>query len=46
MPAKHIGWMSRHGERLELPAHGSGEAGWPVTQEKYVLPDGVLRGNS
>ena len=40
VPARHIGWMSRHGERLELPALGDGEASCPVTGERYVLKRG------
>jgi UDP-2-acetamido-3-amino-2,3-dideoxy-glucuronate N-acetyltransferase len=26
VPARRIGWMSRHGERLDLPLTGEGEA--------------------
>ena len=37
VPARRIGWMSRHGERLELPASGSGEARCPATGERYRL---------
>ena len=37
VPAKRIGWMSRHGERLPLPASGQGEAACPVTGERYRL---------
>lgn len=40
VPAKQIGWMSRFGERLELPLKGSAEALCPNTKEKYVLKDG------
>ena len=29
VPARRIGWMSRHGERLALPARGHGEARLP-----------------
>lgn len=39
-PARQIGWMSRHGERLDLPLQGNGEAACPGTGEKYVLRDG------
>jgi len=37
VPAKRIGWMSRYGERLALPASGSGEAACPATGERYRL---------
>jgi UDP-2-acetamido-3-amino-2,3-dideoxy-glucuronate N-acetyltransferase len=37
VPARHIGWMSRHGERLALPTQGHGEAACPVTGERYRL---------
>ncbi len=40
VPAKQIGWMSRFGERLELPLKGNAEAFCPNTKEKYVLKDG------
>ena len=41
VPARQIGWMSRHGERLALPLAGDGQARCPVTGEPYVLRDGV-----
>ncbi len=37
VPARHIGWMSRHGERLALPLRGDAEAACPVTGERYRL---------
>lgn len=40
VPAKQIGWMSRFGERLELPLKGNAETFCPNTKEKYVLKDG------
>ena len=40
VPARQIGWMSRHAERLALPLHGSGEAQCPATGERYRLRDG------
>jgi UDP-2-acetamido-3-amino-2,3-dideoxy-glucuronate N-acetyltransferase len=40
VPAKQVGWMSRHGERLALPLAGDGEAACPATGERYVLRDG------
>jgi UDP-2-acetamido-3-amino-2,3-dideoxy-glucuronate N-acetyltransferase len=41
VPARQIGWMSRHGERLALPLHGDGEATCPATGEHYLLRAGV-----
>lgn len=41
VPGRHVGWMSRHGERLALPLTGDGEAACPATGECYVLRDGV-----
>ncbi|MBQ5946906.1 acyltransferase [Massilia sp. ST3] len=41
VPARQIGWISRHGERLALPLRGEGEARCPHTGETYVLRDGV-----
>ena len=40
VPAKQIGWMSRFGERLDLPLVGSAETLCPHTGLKYVLRDG------
>lgn len=42
VPARRIGWMSRHGERLPLPASGQGEAACPGTGERYRLEGDVL----
>lgn len=41
VPARQIGWVSRHGERLGLPLTGDGEARCPRTGEAYVMRDGV-----
>jgi UDP-2-acetamido-3-amino-2,3-dideoxy-glucuronate N-acetyltransferase len=38
VPARAIGWMSRHGERLSFV---DGQAACPATGERYVLRDGV-----
>lgn len=43
VPAKQIGWMSRHGERLALPLTGSGTAQCPHTGDRYELSDGACR---
>jgi len=37
VPARHTGWMSRHGERLPLPLSGEGEAACPATGDRYRL---------
>ena len=42
VPARQIGWMSRHGERLDLPLDGTAEAACPVTGAIYRLQDGNL----
>ena len=42
VPAKHIGWMSRFGERLELPLNGEGEALCPHTGDRYCLRNGQV----
>ena len=46
VPAHRIGWMSRHGERLALPASGTGEASCPATGEIYRLRGDHLTCNS
>ena len=42
VPARRIGWMSRHGERLALPPTGHGEAACPATGESYRLDHETL----
>ncbi len=46
VPARRIGWMSRHGERLPLPASlplaEQAEASCPATGERYRLVGDVL----
>jgi UDP-2-acetamido-3-amino-2,3-dideoxy-glucuronate N-acetyltransferase len=42
VPARRIGWMSRHGERLELPVSGVGVAACPATGERYRLSGDTL----
>ena len=42
VPARRIGWMSQHGERLALPASGHGEAACPATGERYRLDGETL----
>jgi UDP-2-acetamido-3-amino-2,3-dideoxy-glucuronate N-acetyltransferase len=43
VPARRIGWMSRYGERLDLPTEGRGEAVCPHTGERYILEGGEVR---
>lgn len=43
VPARQIGWMSMHGERLELPLSGNGEAQCPVTGTRYMMVEGGVR---
>ena len=43
VPARQIGWMSRFGERLELPLQGNGEAVCPHTGDRYVLQEGQVK---
>ena len=42
VPARQIGWMSRHGERLALPMRGNDEASCPTTGERYRLVGDTL----
>ena len=37
VPARQIGWMSEHGEQLDLPLHGESEATCPHTGARYAL---------
>jgi UDP-N-acetyl-2-amino-2-deoxyglucuronate dehydrogenase len=37
VPARQIGWMSQHGERLDLPLTGQGSALCPHTGTTYIL---------
>ncbi len=42
VPARQIGWMSRFGERLNLPLTGDGEASCPGSADRYVLSAGSV----
>ena len=37
VPARHAGWMSEYGERLQLPLHGRSKIRCPHTGALYVL---------
>ena len=41
IPARLAGWMSRFGERLNLPLDGDAETECPNTGERYTLRDSV-----
>ena len=43
VPGRLLGWMSRFGERLELPHSGDGECTCPHGGERYVLEQGRVR---
>ena len=43
VPARHAGWMSRHGERLPLPLQGQGEVTCAHTGDRYRLDGTRLR---
>ena len=42
VPARQIGWMSLHGEQLDLPLTGNGETTCPVTGIPYTLREGQV----
>ena len=42
VPAKHIGWMSQHGVRLQLPLTGDGQAICNATGLRYQLKNGEV----
>ena len=41
VPARRIGWVSRHGERLAFDDEVNGEVACPATGERYALREGV-----
>lgn len=43
VPARQIGWMSQHGERLDLPLNGDADAVCAQTGKRYELRDGRCR---
>lgn len=40
VPARQIGWMSQHGEQLDLPLTGNAETVCAHTGQRYVLSNG------
>ena len=43
VPARQIGWMSRHGDRIPLPIQGEGQWKCPSTGDAYELAGSTLR---
>ncbi|MFZ1233454.1 MAG: N-acetyltransferase, partial [Thiofilum sp.] len=43
VPAKHIGWMSEYGEKLDLPLCGEAIATCPHTTQQYQLSNKVCK---
>lgn len=43
VPGRQIGWMSRYGNKLDLPLDGNGKATCSFTSDKYILSNGLLR---
>lgn len=43
VPGRQIGWMSRFGERIDLPLEGSGEYKCPHTGDRYQLTGNNLK---
>jgi UDP-2-acetamido-3-amino-2,3-dideoxy-glucuronate N-acetyltransferase len=41
VPARHAGWMSRFGERLDLPFKGEATVTCPHSGERYMLRNGL-----
>ena len=41
VPARHAGWISQHGERLELPLRGDATATCTHTGQRYELRGGL-----
>jgi UDP-2-acetamido-3-amino-2,3-dideoxy-glucuronate N-acetyltransferase len=43
VPGRQVGWMSRFGERLDLPLQGQAETRCPHTGDTYVLEHRTVR---
>lgn len=39
VPGKQVGWMSAHGEKLDLPLSGKAQTECPHTGDRYILLD-------
>jgi UDP-2-acetamido-3-amino-2,3-dideoxy-glucuronate N-acetyltransferase len=42
VPARQIGWMSAHGEQLDLPLQGEGESVCLHSGDRYRLSGNLL----
>jgi UDP-2-acetamido-3-amino-2,3-dideoxy-glucuronate N-acetyltransferase len=42
VPARQIGWMSRFGERIDVPLKGNASYVCPHTNDQYLLQDGIM----
>ena len=42
VPGRQVGWMSEHGERLDLPLEGDGEAFCPGDGARYLMRGGIV----
>lgn len=42
VPAKQIGWMTKYGERMQLPPVGDGNFTCPATGDVYTLKENVV----
>lgn len=42
VPARHVGWMSRFGEKLNMPLHGNAVVTCTATGEQYRLVNGEV----
>jgi UDP-2-acetamido-3-amino-2,3-dideoxy-glucuronate N-acetyltransferase len=42
VPARQIGWMSEHGEQLDLPLHGDAETFCTQTGARYLMKQDSL----
>ena len=42
VPGRQVGWMSKFGERIDLPLNGQGDFVCPHTADKYRLEGGEL----
>jgi UDP-2-acetamido-3-amino-2,3-dideoxy-glucuronate N-acetyltransferase len=43
VPARQVGWMSRHGDRIPLPMQGAGTWRCPHTGDEYEVSGTSLR---
>ena len=43
VPARQVGWMSRFGERLDLPIDGDNVALCPYTGDRYQVEKGLCK---